>query len=190
MMQATTAGGRSGEDSRRALVVTAESGLADILRDVLRERGFFVTRAGSSDSAMSRLAQETFDLVVIEQDAEGVIDAAALTRSLRHDRTNPSRRAWVLVLDRDLVPERLYRLRDAGVSAILTGVFTVARIQRRLDAMDRDRRQFVDSPKYVGPDRRFRGDFYPPGADRRSAARGRQRTAAAADGPEAAESPA
>jgi len=71
--------------------------------------------------------------------------------------------------DADIV--RLLALRDAGVSEVLIGPVTFARVEERLRAMARDRREFVDSPGYVGPDRRLRRDvFLPPGRERRARA--------------------
>lgn len=166
------AAGRMGPHGRRALVVLGESGLADILRDMLRESGFQVSRAPNAESAEARLCQESFDLVVVEHGGVAGLDAAELSLRVRRNGECCSRRAWFLVLAREVSPTELYRLRDAGVSAILTGALTVERIVARLRSMDRDRRAFIDAPGYVGPDRRFRGDFYPPEADRRGTARG------------------
>lgn len=162
---------RTGGEHRRALVVVKDTQSAQILREVLIEEGFEVSRAANFEVAIELLGRCPFDLVVAEHAGAASLDATRLALQIRRDRNCPSRRTWLLVFSRVLSAQELWRLRDAGVSAVLTAPFTLDRVRALVHRMDRDIRAFIDTPTYVGPDRRVRSGFYPPEADRRTTAR-------------------
>jgi two-component system OmpR family response regulator len=114
----------------RALLVEDDALLADGLSTVLSRAGHIVVRAGTGAEAMALLADDAFELVVLDIGLPD-IDGFEVLRRLRQQRST----AGVLVLTaRDTIDDRVRGL-DLGADDYLTKPFSVKEFEARVRAM-------------------------------------------------------
>lgn len=129
-----------------------------------------LTLCQSADEARQLLATQSFGLILIDY-AMPEENGLHLARYIRSDPSLPSRAAPILILH-DHTPEQMVIMaRDAGANMIIRKPVSSAVLLSRIQWMARDRRPFVESEGYCGPDRRIRSVPLGPGMpERRSAA--------------------
>ena len=133
----------------------------------LTNQGFLVNRSQNYKDIRQILGTDAFQLVILDLVLPDGSSATELVRSLRHDRLAASRKAWIL-LHADALPEgELRAIKNAGVSSLIIGAVSLGTIVDRLKMMLTDKREFVDAPNYVGPDRRVRSAHFPDEVNRR-----------------------
>ena len=91
----------------------------------------------------------------------------ALTRAIRRKADNEHRMIPILVMSADTREATIKRARDAGANMVVAKPMSPVNLYDRLAWIALTPRQFVDSPNYFGPDRRFKIEGYPKGVGRR-----------------------
>lgn len=80
--------------SQRVLIVDDEFGLAEVVAEMLRERGFDTVLAINGQLALERLAEQTFDLMLLDC-MMPIVDGSGVVRAVRGD---PARAALPIIL--------------------------------------------------------------------------------------------
>ncbi len=139
------------------LLADAQATKHDMMRGKLAHAGFTKTRVVSQFKELAAELEETApDLLIFDADfAEG--DVCGLCRSLRNHRVG--RNPFVPVIDLTSNPtEGLVRsIIDSGVDDLLTKPVSTAGLLERIKKLIEDRKLFVVTSDYVGPNRRANG---------------------------------
>jgi CheY-like chemotaxis protein len=91
----------------------------------------------------------------------------ALTRAIRRKSDHDHRMVPILIMSADTREMTIKRARDAGANMVIAKPMSPINLYDRLAWIALTPRQFVDSPNYFGPDRRFKIEGYPSGVGRR-----------------------
>ncbi|MFN3656047.1 MAG: response regulator [Pseudolabrys sp.] len=91
----------------------------------------------------------------------------SLTRAIRRKVDNENRMLPILVMTADTRESTVRQARDAGANMVIAKPMSPASLYDRLAWIALTPRQFVDTPTYFGPDRRFKIEGYPRGVGRR-----------------------
>lgn len=91
----------------------------------------------------------------------------ALIRAIRQKVDNQHRTIPILAITSDLRETTIKQARDAGANMVVAKPMSPKALYDRLAWIAFSQRQFVDSPNYFGPDRRFKIEGYPDGVGRR-----------------------
>ena len=131
--------------------------------------GFRVEKANgcrSAEEARDLLASVIFDLIVIDAEMPNE-DGIALTHHIRHQPELPNFTAPILLVSGHTPLEKVVRARDAGASMVLRKPISSAVLLARIEWLARNAREFVTTPTYSGPDRRFQHLPLPEGIEER-----------------------
>lgn len=138
------------------LVVLAGSSAmeVDMLAQVFSGFGVRDLRRAESVDELARVVAGGVDLLV----ADAVMDAAGVMEVVRNLRRAPddSRYAPVVLTTTNASPAMLTQARDSGVNYVVVKPLAPRVLFERLVWIAKDRRGYVDSERYVGPDRRVR----------------------------------
>ena len=148
------------------LVVATERGTADAIAQLLRGFGAAprLIWSGAEADCWRRFEVSRPKLIFMEQ-AGRAIDGLALTKKLRRSPfaccSSP-----VVMLSNERTVTALRDAQNAGASEFLTRPFSTEDLARRLEAVCRVSRDWIEAETYVGPDRR-RFDSAAKGPERR-----------------------
>lgn len=109
----------------------------------------------SAGEARSIVACERFDLLLIDYAMPGE-DGLHLARHIRSDPSLPNHTVPILILHSHTPEHMVIQARDAGANMIVRKPVAPAILLSRIEWIARDRRHFVESAGYCGPDRRIR----------------------------------
>ncbi|WP_421729604.1 response regulator [Brevundimonas sp.] len=140
----------------RALLVDDNQASLDLLSQVLA--GFHLQRLRtclSAAEARGLVSAEKFDLIFIDYAMPGE-DGLHLARHIRSDPMSPNQTAPIVILHGFTPEDMVMNARDAGANMIIRKPVVPAILLSRLEWIARDTREFVDSARYRGPDRRIR----------------------------------
>jgi two-component system, NtrC family, response regulator GlrR len=121
-------------NSQHILVIDDESSIRDLLHDVLRKRGFEVSRSATAQEALELAQQHRFDLIILDvalEDADG-LDLLATFKQL-----DPKRPVLILTglgYDDELAQEALTRDAAGCLSKTAPMDQLTAEVQRILNA--------------------------------------------------------
>lgn len=136
------------------LVVDPSQHMANLVVSMLRHlKVGVVEEAYTSASALAKLEQRRFDVVVIE-DNIAPVDGVEVTRALRAKEHCVSRDAAVIMMANSPGLARITEARDAGITEFLRKPFATQHLATRLESIVARPRDFIDVDNYVGPDRR------------------------------------
>lgn len=133
----------------------------DILSSIVQ--GFGVreqVRCGSAIEATEIVKRRMVDLILVDC-AMPLMDGHDFVRWLRRETPAPTCLTPVIMLTGHAAPSRVHKSRDCGASFVVTKPLTPGVLLQRILWLATDRREFVKSENYVGPDRRVR-NFGPP----------------------------
>jgi two-component system chemotaxis response regulator CheY len=145
----------------KILIVDDSSFTRGVVRVMLR--GFEISKtweAADGEAALALMRDSSVDIVLADLHMLPV-DGVELLRRLRMSADSPNPLVPVIMISSDTSGPRIEAARDAGVSAFLAKPVAPKQLAKRLTYVLADRRSFIRSEGYVGPDRRFRA----PGAD-------------------------
>jgi DNA-binding response OmpR family regulator len=151
------------------LVLDRSQHSGDVVAQILS--GFGVSkihRCTEAAHARSLLATQSIDLLLIDPDL-GDEDGFEFVRDVRRTSQEPNRFAPIILLTGHAKRSNVTRARDIGANFIVAKPLTPTILLQRIIWAVADRRAFIDSPNYVGPDRRFKNEGPPPGTDGRRA---------------------
>ncbi len=153
--------------NKTILVVDDHSFLRKIITDILRNIGInkILTARDGSD-AMAQIKNQKPDIVITDLMMEPV-DGLALTRWIRRAEDSPDQALPVIMLTGNSDQDVMIDARDAGISEIIIKPVVPKAVISRLLSVTRNKRGFVRTFDYVGPDRRRRTDSQYRGVGRR-----------------------
>jgi DNA-binding response OmpR family regulator len=154
--------------SAAVLLVDASTQGMDILTQIFTGFGArSLHRCESAADARTFLACTPIDLMVVEA-ALPETDGYALVRWLRWSRLDPNATAPVILVAGHTRMRNITQARDCGANFIIAKPLTPQVLMDRILWMAQDRRSFVETDTYSGPDRRWRSLGPPSGKGRRS----------------------
>jgi DNA-binding response OmpR family regulator len=137
---------------QRVLIVATQPSVAKLLSDLLRCIGHCqIWTAADPPRALDVARTIEPHLIFVEHDGE--LDGIAFTRSLRRSYL-ASRKAAVIVVSAQATTAAIIGARDAGAHEFLRRPYTINDVTRRLEAVARRPRDWIEGVDYVGPDRR------------------------------------
>jgi len=90
-----------------------------------------------------------------------------VTHAIRRKADNENRSVPILIMAGETRESLIKIARDAGASMVVAKPLSPSSLYDRLTWIAFNPRQFVDTPTYYGPDRRFKIEGYPGGVGRR-----------------------
>ena len=137
----------------RVLIVDASHSSVRMLTELLHNIWPGKTRTASTTISGLSIAQSSDpQLIFVEYSDEG-LDGLAFTRKLRRSEFS-CRKAPVIMVTAQATRAAIMGARDAGVHEFLRKPFTNKDLLRRLEAVTRHPRDWVEAINYIGPDRR------------------------------------
>jgi len=140
----------------RVLIVDDLEPMRDILEAILRNFGFEqIYKASDGEQAFSLFQREKPDLVITDWYMDGV-DGLELTRWIRRSKYSVNRVVPIILMTGFSEKFRIANARDTGVTEILLKPFSAEDLAKRImHVIDRPR-DFIESIRFFGPDRRRR----------------------------------
>lgn len=140
----------------RVMVVDDDQPTRLLIRTYLENANFndVVVHEGSVD-ALKDLRRRRFDLIVTDLSMQPV-DGWALLQAIRRDESIANPYIPVILITQHADQEAVLRARDGGASAFVAKPVKFDNLQRTVSAVLSDRRPFVRTDAYSGPDRRRR----------------------------------
>lgn len=148
------------DDNQQAIDILVQALLGFCVRNPVRARSY--------EEAAEFLSVDTFDLVI----ADGEMperDGFDLTELIRSNPDSPNYTVPIMILSSYTPRQKVIRARDAGANLVVTKPIIPAVLLGRLEWLAKHPRQFVTSPGYSGPDRRFKKVPLPEGIPERRA---------------------
>ena len=140
--------------SAQALLYCIEPGRRRIVRDLLYSVGVPIFNEPASILDLRQVVGETTpDLIILDLDDDRA-DLCALADDIRHDRIGRNPYSIIVAIMSDTARGTVGNVLDAGFDDIIIRPLSVLTIAQRLECMVENRKQFVVTPSYVGPDRR------------------------------------
>lgn len=137
---------------QRVLIVDAHPATAKLLYDLLRTIGRCQIWTAADPARAMDVAQTSEPHLVFVEHGGGQ-DGIGFTRKLRRSYV-AARKAAVIVVSAEATAAAIIGARDAGAHEFLRRPFTINDLMRRLDAVARRPRTWIEGVDYVGPDRR------------------------------------
>ncbi len=148
------------DDNQKALDILAQTLLGFGVRNPLQ--------ASSAAEAMRFLDNDSLDLLIVDGEMPE-LDGFALTEHVRSEPASVNYTVPIMILSSFTPRDKVIRARDAGANLVVTKPIVPAVLLGRLEWLARNNRQFITSPGYRGPDRRFKKAPLPEGmAERRA----------------------
>ncbi len=151
------------------LIADHDHRTASLVQRILFSFGFRnldVTTNG--ESALALLRTRPYDIIITEWNMQPV-DGLSLVLAIRNAREDKRirRDIPIIMLTARSDINSVQTARDAGITEFLAKPFSAKTISNRIIQIIDNPRVFVESPRYVGPDRRRRGEPPPGMAERR-----------------------
>ena len=136
------------------LVADHNQNMAALVTIMLRSLGRKdIREAYDANRAMTELRRRVFDVLIIDDDLEGM-DGVAFTRKLRTSSDCQNRHLPIIMMSAAPDAKRIAEARDAGVTEFLRKPFAANHLQARLASIEANPRGFIEAEAYKGPDRR------------------------------------
>ncbi|PWC57001.1 response regulator [Azospirillum sp. TSO22-1] len=139
-----------------AAIVDTQPNSLRLMRDVLGRLGIKkIETLSSFKEAAVRLTGGTPDLVLIDADGEEAeAEAFKLVRTVRNDANTPNPFAGLIVTTWQPTPVLLMRVTNSGADDLLVKPVSPKQVLDRIGTLIRERKGFVVTADYTGPDRR------------------------------------
>jgi two-component system, chemotaxis family, chemotaxis protein CheY len=149
------------------LVADPSSYMSMLIHIMLRGFGSNkVLEARSSTNVLQVLTNQKIDIMICDSRLPPH-GGLPLTRAIRRKQDNANRTIPILVMTSDGREKTVKLARDAGANMVIAKPMSPGSLYDRLAWIAFNPRQFVDTPTYFGPDRRFKIEGYPGGVGRR-----------------------
>jgi two-component system, chemotaxis family, chemotaxis protein CheY len=149
------------------LVADPSSYMSMLIHSMLRGFGSNkVLEARSSTNVLQVLTNQKIDIMICDSRLPPH-GGLPLTRAIRRKQDNANRTIPILVMTSDGRETTVKLARDAGANMVIAKPMSPGSLYDRLAWIAFNPRQFVDTPTYFGPDRRFKIEGYPGGVGRR-----------------------
>ena len=149
------------------LVADPSSYMSMLIHSMLRGFGSNkVLEARSSTNVLQVLTNQKIDILICDSRLPPH-GGLPLTRAIRRKQDNANRTIPILIMTSDGRETTVKLARDAGANMVIAKPMSPGSLYDRLAWIAFNPRQFVDTPTYFGPDRRFKIEGYPGGVGRR-----------------------
>jgi CheY-like chemotaxis protein len=128
-----------------------------------------VVEASNADEAFARLVETQPDLVITDWNMPPT-SGLELVRRIRQSDDSPDPYVPIIMLTAHTEIGRVKVARDNGVSSFLAKPMSADSLYRRIVSLVEDRRPFIRSGDFFGPDRRHHADAPFGGSERRAIA--------------------
>lgn len=143
-----------GLDQIHILIVDDNRQMRFLVRSLLREFGFMrVSEAGDAVEAFEILRVHSADMIITDL-AMRPIDGIEFARLVRTAPDSPDPYVPIILMTGHSDRTRVRFARDAGINTFLAKPVSAKSILHHVNAVIADRRPFVRSKSYFGPDRR------------------------------------
>ena len=112
-------------------------------------------RCSTAEDAITAVKARPFDVMVVDASLPGM-DGYDFLRWLRRSKLEPNAYTPVILLTGHGKLSSVKQARDCGANFIIAKPLTPRVVLERVLWISRESRGFVESDKYIGPDRRFR----------------------------------
>jgi CheY-like chemotaxis protein len=142
------------------LVADANPCFSRIVVGLLRSFGATaVTEVRNSFDAIQMLNSQKIDILLCD-DKLPPHGGLQVTHAIRRKRDNENRTIPILIMSGETRESLVKIARDAGANMVLAKPVSASSLYDRLAWIAFTPRQFVDTPSYYGPDRRFKNEPY------------------------------
>ena len=152
----------------KVLVVDDNVHALDLIVSILngfRIKDAVVSRGG--EEAREFISKQPFDLIILDAEMPQE-DGFSLLKYTRTNAKAPNFTAPVMLVSAHTPIDRVYRARNTGANIVVKKPIVPTILLRRIEWLARDRRDFVESDGYCGPDRRLKQGLAPDGQERRA----------------------
>lgn len=141
-------------ESEGILVVEPQTSTLRLMRELLSDIGARgQSGATSAEDALLKLQDRPFALVIADVGLPD-LDGIELVRQIRCGFRDARRRTPVIMTMAMATVGRIHEARDAGVNEILLKPFNLQGLERKIASALHDRRAFIETAHYAGPERR------------------------------------
>jgi two-component system, chemotaxis family, chemotaxis protein CheY len=142
--------------------------LCQLTHGMLRGSGATkVMTARTSVGVIQVLKDQKIDLLLCDS-ALPPHSGLQLTQAIRRNPHNPNRTVPILIMTGEARESTVKMARDAGANMVIAKPISPSLLFDRLNWIASHARSFIDTPTYVGPDRRFKTEGSPTGIGRRA----------------------
>jgi DNA-binding response OmpR family regulator len=150
------------------LVVDGNSFTAKLMGQIMLGVGVRRVRTcANGNDARALLSTGPVDLLMVTCDLPED-EGYDLVKWMRREGGDNNTQTTTIMITGHTRIEKVAKARDCGANYILGQPFSPTMLLERIVRLARDKRGFLDSGDYVGPDRRFRSDPPPDGVERRT----------------------
>jgi len=140
------------------LVVEDTMPMRKLLVSVLESMGIKrIDHASSGEKAIESFMRENHDIILTDWQM-APMDGLALTKEIRTNVLSPNRMVPIILITGYSAWSRVEEARDIGVTEFLVKPFTAKDLGRRIAHVINAPRDFVENPKFFGPNRRRKAD--------------------------------
>ncbi|MBT3307430.1 MAG: response regulator, partial [Alphaproteobacteria bacterium] len=138
-----------------------------LLKNFLTGFGFRdIIETNDAEMAYAELVENDPDLVITDWNL-ATTEGTELVRQIRLSPDSPNPYVPIIMLTGYTEIERVVVARDSGVSSFLAKPVSANALYKRLVSLVEDKRLFVRTDDFIGPDRRFKKKGHPEGPERR-----------------------
>ena len=164
------------------LCVASDNGFVSDLKQSLEGSGVGEIHSVTDlDNVLEAMATGIINVVLI-RDELPTLDAVELCKTVRTSSDSPNIRVPIVLICTDRNLQRTVEASNAGANEVLLFPFNEDKLAQRLLAAYHDRREFVESEFYVGPERRSLKKSKYGGILRRASDQAAEKAAASASG--------
>ncbi len=136
------------------LIVDDDRHMRMLIRNVVFALGVKdVIEASEGSAALEELKASRADFVLCDMKMEPM-GGLEFVKRLRSDPDNPYRLVPVIMITAYAELETVAKARDAGVSEFMAKPFSADALNKHIQRVLKDSRQYVEAQDFVGPDRR------------------------------------
>lgn len=145
----------------KILVVEDTFSMLKLITSVLKALGVtMIYTAKDGEEGFKTFIQERPDIVVADWHM-APMDGITLTKMIRTDPLSPHKMVPIILVTGYSALDRVAAARDAGVTDFLVKPFSASDLAKRITYTIKYPRDFIDAPRYFGPDRRRKRDDNP-----------------------------
>ena len=121
----------------------------------------------SGDEARELISKQSFDLIILDAEMPEE-DGFSLLKYTRNNVKAPNFTAPVMLVSAHTPLGLVQRARNSGANIVVKKPIVPGILLRRIEWLAKDRRDFIRSDGYCGPDRRVKRGLAPNGQERRA----------------------
>ncbi len=140
------------------LVIEDTSPMRELLRSVLEAIGVGnVYTASDGEQGLNILQNQSIDIVLVDWEMPN-LSGVDFVRNVRRNSMISDRHLPIIMCSGYAARERILEARDAGITEYMIKPFRAEDIAKRLEAVIKRPRDFIESGDFAGPDRRRKKD--------------------------------